>query len=139
MALREIEYERNEFHANPQKRRANLLAFIYDIPYFPPCGIFPPLHLLNQVLEKGGGDGGMSPGASWKPFSINDAEYAELIEAIEVTPLESVVSQARYAHLKPRIDRTFDDIQDYTKWMFAVCNKHRDSWHKELNAAGKLS
>lgn len=139
MGLREIEYKRHEFHANPQNRRADLRTFIYDIPYFPPCGIFPPLHLLNQVLEKGGGDGGMSPGTSWKSFSINDAEYAELIEAILGTPLEYVAPQARYAHMKPRIDRTFDDIQDYTDWMFAVCEEHRDSWQNKLKGAEKLA
>jgi hypothetical protein len=110
--------------------------FVYDIPYFPPCGIFPPLHILNQVFSEGGGDGGMSPGASWKPFKISAEEYSSLIGELRSTPLTEIKPHARYVWIPVKFDPSFDHIQEWIEWMKAVCRKHRDSWHEELEKAG---
>jgi hypothetical protein len=38
------------FAARLKVRKGTLLMLVYDIPYFPACGVFPPLHILNQVF-----------------------------------------------------------------------------------------
>src|SRR6516164_9115535 len=68
--LRKVRYFRYDGpHHEPKVMENTLLAFVYDIPYFAACAVFPPFHLLNQILLCGGSDGGMSPGATWKSFS----------------------------------------------------------------------
>lgn len=130
--VRTVRYTRHEFHGDPETRESDLLVFVYDIPYFSACGVFPPFHIINQIFAKGGGDGGMSPGASWVPFTINSAEYDQLIAALKNTPVAELQPYARYAEIPMKIDRSFDHIQDRMKWMAAVCKKHRDNWHDEL-------
>jgi hypothetical protein len=109
---------------------------VYDIPYFPACGVFPPLHILNQVFSHGGGDGGMSPGASWKPFTVTQEEYGTLVQAVKDTPLSEIKPYARYAWLPMKFDSSFDHIADWVEWMAAICAKHRDGWHEEQRRAG---
>src|SRR5690349_5190456 len=84
MDLKNIPYKRHAYlgRSRSEVRKGALLTLLYDIPYFGACGIFPPLHILNQILLSGGGDGGMSPSASWKPFSISEAEYATLVDSV---------------------------------------------------------
>jgi hypothetical protein len=72
----------------------SLLALVYDIPYFPACGIFPPLHIINQFFSSGGGDSGMSPGASWKSFTLIQKEYGDLVAAVRETPISEIESFA---------------------------------------------
>ena len=137
--LRILRYKRHEFRHQPKWQKGTLLTFVYDIPYFPPCGIFPPLHILNQILSDGGGDGGMSPGASWEPFTLEIDEYESLVEAIKTTPIIDIEPHARYAHVPLKFDSSFDQLTSRWDWMKAVCEKHRDSWHAELRKAGKLA
>src|SRR5687767_13727051 len=80
--LRRVRYVRHEFPGRTAKREDSLLVLVYDIPYFGACGVFPPLHLLNQLLLRGGSQGGMSPGATWQPFSLSEQEYQDLVEAV---------------------------------------------------------
>jgi hypothetical protein len=138
----------------------SLLAFVYDIPYFGACGVFPPFHLLNQFLLRGGESGGMSPGATWEPFSLSPKEYDDLVAAVRAVPPESFRDRARYADLPFKFDPEFDgepatypvrapvkfsdrfvpaDYQEYHTWLGAVCEKHRDSWKAELRRAGFLT
>lgn len=138
MDLENIPYTRHEYLAGPEERTGALLTLLYDIPYFGACGIFPPLHILNQILLSGGGDGGMSPGASWEPFSISEAEYATLIELVRFTPVSEIRPFARYAFVGFRFDSSFDHMQHWPGWMKAVCNRHRDQWHRELRRAGVM-
>lgn len=137
--LRTIKYRRHEFRHKPRAYEGTLLTFIYDIPYFPACGVFPPPHVINQVFSRGGGDGGMSPGASWEPFTISEEEYLALKEAVAETPIVEIAPLARYAHARLKFDPEFDHIEDQLEWTTAVCEKHRESWHAELRAAGKLA
>jgi len=103
----------------------SLLVFVYDVPYLPACGVFPPLHILNQHLAGGGAPGGMSPGATWEPFTISSAEYQELVAAIRKTPAVKLRSAARFADRQLLLDAEFDGIKDRFEWHQAVCAKHR--------------
>jgi hypothetical protein len=134
--LRRVRYVRHEFHGPASKRENSLLAFIYDIPYLGACGIFPPLHLLNQILLKGGSTGGMSPGATWEPFSLSEQEYQELVEAIRCVPPKELRRRARFAASPYKFDPAFDHHQDYMVWMREVCAKHREAWHAEMKGGG---
>jgi hypothetical protein len=118
-------------HGDDEPRENSLLFFMYDIPYFPPCGVFPPFHLLKQHLSSGGSDGGMSPGAIWEPFTITAAEYKQLIDELESTPLEEAKSYARYAFVKPIYDHELDGFQDYFEWLLAAGKKHGRRYRQE--------
>jgi hypothetical protein len=158
--LRRVRYLRHHgmWHGDHTDSVENsLLAFVYDIPYFGACGVFPPLHLLNQFLLRGGETGGMSPGATWEPFSLSQAEYHDLVEAVRTVPPQSLRDRARYAWVAFKFDPEFEgppetypvraevkkwhgqvpqEYREYFAWVGAVCAKHRDSWHVELKRAG---
>lgn len=64
--------------------RGTLLDLLLALPttlYF-----VPPLAVVNDMLSKGEMNAGMSGGASWKPFSIDQAEYEELLEEMLTLP-----------------------------------------------------
>jgi hypothetical protein len=159
--LRTVRYVRHPgpWH-DPQPMENSLLAFVYDIPYFGACGVFPPFHLLNQQFRRGGSQGGMGPGATWEPFELSLEEFRDLVEAVRTVAPESLRDRARYAHLSFRFDPAFDgppetypvraestewhrhippDLKEYVEWAGAVCAKHRDHWHAELKRAGFTS
>jgi hypothetical protein len=106
----------------------SLLTFVYDLP-IGACGIFPPLHLANKIFSRGTAGGGMSPGTDWEPFTVSLDEYAELVEAIQSTPLSEIRPHARYASLPFKFDHSFDDIVELIDWQQAVCEKHREQYH----------
>lgn len=128
--MKTIEYERHEFHGVPERRSAELSVLVYDIPYFGACGIFPPLHIANEIFRSGGSEGGMSPGATWQPFEISSEEYESLILVIESLDPKSLGDQARYARVKYEFDKSFDQIQSWESWLLSICEKHRDSYHR---------
>jgi hypothetical protein len=132
--MRTVRYKRHEYHwPYPQRRNASLIVLVYDIPYFGACGIFPPLHVCNWYFSSGGGDGGMSPGASWEPFEISADEYAELVEAVRTLDPGTIADQARYTSGKFAFDDAFDGIADPLEWYKAVCDKHREAYHRQLS------
>jgi len=130
-----IEYVRHEFNGEPENQRAELSTFVYDIPYFGACGIFPPYHIINEIFMTGGSQGGMSPGATWLPFEIEREEYDELVQAIKNTDPKTLGETARYSWVKFDFDSSFDHIPKWEKWIFSVCEKHRDSYHKKQPGA----
>lgn len=130
--LRRVRYVRHEYPGRMWPREESLLAMIYDIPYFGVCGIFPPFHLLNQLLRRGGSQGGMSPGATWEPFSLSEHEYDALVAAVRAIPPKHLRQRARYAGHPFEFDPSFDHHQDYFEWVSAVCEKHRAAWHAKL-------
>jgi hypothetical protein len=137
--LREVRYERYEYLGQTTVHTGSLLTFVYDIPHFDACGIFPPFHVANQIFIKGTAGGGMSPGTSWEPFAISEKEYSALVEAVQRTPLAEIKPHARYAFVAMKFDSSFDHIDERRDWFQAVCNKHRSAWHEELERAGTLS
>lgn len=130
--MRQIKYKRTEFHGDDEPVENDLLCFIYDIPYLGACGIFPPIHILNEILSSGGGDGGMGPGAAWEPFRITDKEYSELKQVLINTPLEFIRNKVRYGDAQFEFDSEFDSLQDQMEWLQNVCNKHRESYHRRI-------
>ena len=110
MELRTVKYKRHEFRSKPVVREQNLLTFVYDIPYFGACGVFPPAHIINQIFKDGGGDGGMSPGTSWTPFTMDEEEYALPVSEVRATPVSVLEQKARFAYLQFTFDKTFDYI-----------------------------
>ena len=134
-----VAYRRHEFRQEPEAREAPLHAFLFDIPYFPACGIFPPRHLLNRFLATGGFDGGMSPGATWEPFEVGEPEYAALVPKILAPDRAELRRYARYHWAEVRLDPAFDGHTDYFAWLQAVCDVHRAAYHArlaELRAGG---
>ncbi len=127
--MKTIDYKRHELHGNPEEKRAKISTFVYDIPYFGACGIFPPLHILNQIFETGGFQGGMSPGTTWAPFTINEKEYGRLIDIITRLDPKTLDDKARYTFIKFDFDPAFDHLEDWEAWITAVCEKHRDAYH----------
>lgn len=127
-----IEYTRHEFHHNPEKVRGDLFTLVYDIPYFGACGVFPPMHITNLIFLSGGGDGGMSPGASWEPFVLNDAQYNELLKKVLNEPSEKLKAKARFYHIQFIQDSSFDHIKQQEDWVEKVCKKHRERYHLEI-------
>jgi hypothetical protein len=129
--MKQINYQRHEFHSDPEQRNAELPVFVYDIPYFGACGIFPPFHIANEIFLSGGSDGGMSPGATWRPFKLSRTEYDELARAVGILEPHSLGDQARYTQVKFEFDPRFDDIQGWERWLRAVCKKHRESYRRK--------
>jgi len=138
--LREVTYERYEFHSDENTvHTATLLTFVYEIPYFDACGVFPPLHIANQIFSSGTAGGGMSPGTEWKPFTISEDEYIALVEAVKRTPISEIKAHARFAFVPLKFNHAFDDILERKEWFSAVCQKHREAWHAELKKAKAMS
>jgi hypothetical protein len=131
--MRIIKYTRHEPHHEQEDREAPLSTFVYDVPYLGGCGIFPPLHILNQILENGGGDAGMSPSASWEPFYLTENEYDELCGVIEKLDPQSLYESARFCDAKFRLDHDLDHIQDRFAWLKAACDKYREIYFEEQN------
>lgn len=129
----EFEYSRHDFHHEPKIVKGTLLSFVYDIPYFGACGVFPPLRIANKIFKSGGGDGGMGPGASWKPFRLNKKTYEMLFETILKTDPITLSNRSRYYHIKFIEDKSFDHIKEQFEWQKTTCDKHRD-WYHEQNA-----
>jgi hypothetical protein len=130
---RSVQYLRHEFRYEPELRRAPLTAFIFDIPYMGACGIFPPMHLLNWKLSTGGGDGGMSPGASWTPFQLGEREYAQLLRNVLDPDVALIKELSRYSWQRWAVDPEFDHHTDYFEWMAEVCEKHRAAFHVAIS------
>jgi hypothetical protein len=116
-----------------------LLTLVYDIPYFSACGIFPPLHIANEIFSKGTSGGGMSPGTDWEPFTLSEPEYQTLVEDVQCTPVEEIKPFARYAHIKFKFDHSLDGIATRYDWFAACCKKYRESYHQDLRDAGAMS
>lgn len=126
-----IEYTRHEHRLEPVNVKENLLSFVYDIPYFGACGVFPPIQVINQRFAYGGGDGGMGPGTSWDPFQIDQKAYSELVQLIRQTDPKTLKEKSRYYFIKFIEAPEFDAIQDQWEWVSVVCEKYRERYHEE--------
>lgn len=131
--MKEVEYFRHEFQGELEKMTGDLVSFVYDVPYLTACGVFPPLHILNQILIDGGGDAGMSPGASWTPFRLTEDEYNELWDSINNTDPSELSSKARYTFVKYIRDPEIESLTDRFEWMKEACARHRDWFRAEQN------
>jgi hypothetical protein len=137
--LKEITYRRYEYMGETTVHTGTLLTFVYDVPHFDACGVFPPFHIANQIFMRGEAGGGLSPGTAWVPFIISEEEYSTLVEAVQQTPISDIKPFARYAFLPMKLDPTFDSIEERRDWFTAVCQKHRAAWHEALERADAFS
>ena len=98
-----------------------LKSLLLEIPYlFMPCApfnILPPHSVLNELLNRGVEDAGMSGGCKWKPFQITSEEYVELIRSLEAIPIKQFEkgfpgsSVVRYQFAEPPAQ-----VQCYEDW-----------------------
>ncbi len=132
-ASRIIRYLRYDFGCGEKPCEAPLLFFIYDIPYFTSCDVFPPLHLLNETFQAGTNGGGMSPGATWEPFSITESEYENLKNEVQATSIENIQAHSRYADVPFIFDPSFDHLQNRLEWSREVCKKYCAQWMRRVN------
>ena len=130
--MKAIRYRRHDLGAKPVTVTGSLLSFVYDIPYLPACGVFPPRHILNEVLRRGGGQGGMGPGATCEPFSLSESEYSELVAAVRETDPSALGTEARFTQARLIIDPDLDSLNTICDWTEAVCKKHRTEWLRRV-------
>ena len=130
--MKTIKYQQHEFHHDPVDREAVLSTFVYDVPYLGACGIFPPRRIANQRFIRGGGDGGMGPGASWEPFTLSEVEYQELVAVLKDLDPKTLGQDARFTSIKFEFDPAFDSIPDRISWLKAVCEKYREAYHDKM-------
>lgn len=119
MTNRIVKYWEEEHGRGDEPREAPLWQFLRALPYLGACGIFPPCHLLNEVLRGGRAGGGMSPGAHWDPFEITQAEYDAVMPLI-LTPPEP----SRFEWEVFQRDPELDQFSTYQEWMRAAAAKH---------------
>ncbi len=134
VTIMSIRYKVYEFCDDIKERESSLLVFIYDVPYIDACGIFPPYHILNQILVEGGDQGGMGPGATWIPFTLTSKQYNELIHEIENHSPTTFNEQVRFGYIQFARDPSLDYITDRFEWFQAACEKHRSNYHQKLTS-----
>jgi len=130
--MRTVTYVRHEYHGEPEIHTAELAVFVYDIPYVGACGIFPPYPLINGLFESGGAEGGMGPGATWKPFSITLAEYDVLVKTLEALDPKGLKDKVRFGQVKFEFDEELAAETKQETWVEKVCERHRETWHKKI-------
>lgn len=60
-----------------------LTNLIESIPTVLQFGVIPPLHVLNDVLQRGSIDAGMSGSCRWEPLEVDATDWSELRTALE--------------------------------------------------------
>jgi hypothetical protein len=128
--MRTVTYKTHWSYAGKSgTRKAPLSEFVLDIVYLiGKEGVIPPFHVLNEVLQGGGNNGGMGPGTSWRPFRIKEADYVELVQAL----LRLDIAEARKTHPYVDFDRLIVDemlhhYPTHLEWVRAVVAKYRPS------------
>jgi hypothetical protein len=62
------------------------------IPYLLAMQLLPPLVVVNDILSRGEVDAGMSGGARWNAFSLNDQGWREIADVLKTE--DGVVEEA---------------------------------------------
>ncbi|MCQ3932668.1 MAG: hypothetical protein DPW16_19640 [Chloroflexi bacterium] len=105
-----------------------LAEFILDVPYLlsTHAGVIPPLHCLNEFLKTGGHNGGMGPGATWKPFQIDEVEYGELVDVLTKMNFESIREKHPYFRFNAAfVDEDLQDCKSHADWLGRVREKYQ--------------
>jgi hypothetical protein len=124
---------RYDYGCGDKPCEAPLLFFVYDIPYFTSCDVFPSYDLINKIFKAGTNGGGMSPGTTWEPFAITEEEFENLKNEIKNTPIEKIQVYSRYADVPFIIDPSFDHLKDRTEWSREVCKQYGAQWLRRVN------
>ena len=112
IAMRFVKYKRHEFREkHPANRNEEVARFLLDIPYLLYFGVIPSREAINEVLRKGGGDAGMSPGASWEPFELTEDEYWEIVERWDQMDIEKEREEDHFRY-NPKMFVKDDEIMN---------------------------
>ncbi len=115
--MRRIKYKRYEFHQNePKKKEEFLHVFLLDIPYLLYYGVIPSRGVINEVLLKGGGDGGLGPGTSWETFEISEEEYKKVVKEWKQMDIEIEFKKGKFRY-NPVIFIEDDDVLRHWRHM----------------------
>ncbi len=110
---------------HPEKVRGTLVDLVLEIPRLLHHGVIPPEHIVNAVLETGGGDAGMSPGVSWTSFALTSEEYVTLTEELLTVPTARPREERkRWYPEKLIIDTSFSWCKNFNQWLQAVEGKY---------------
>lgn len=123
MSSRIIEYVQHDDRAPSRHAEAPVWAFLFDIGYLGGCGVFPPLHLLNQVLLTGGKHPGVT-GTSWEPFELSRDEYTAILPSILSPDTVALQKYSRFPWQRFGLDGELDGCTDYIDWQRKACAKH---------------
>jgi len=62
--------------------KGNVVELLFEIPYLFTFDLIPNLDVINSILATGNLDAGMSGGAEWKPFKIDDEAFNTLLSLL---------------------------------------------------------
>ena len=125
--MREVSYKTYwSYGGSGAKHKAPLVDLVLDILYLMEnSGVIPPFHVLNEVLQGGGNNGGMSPGTAWRPFSIKEAEYKELVDALlQIDVVEAKKNHRYMMFQKVILDEALHQCPTHHDWLRAVAAKY---------------
>lgn len=71
--------------------------------------IMPPLDVLNDAFSRASSDAGMGGGIEWRPFTIDEQEYQELVEFLFTNPDREI-----------HFDKQFDHLESFEAWLKQV-------------------
>jgi hypothetical protein len=125
--MRMVTYKTHWAYMGPAgQRREPLFDFVLDIPYLMDgSGVIPPFHVFDEVIRRGGDNGGMSPGTSWRPFKLKETEYPELVEAL--LALDVAEAKKKHPYLtfeRVIVDETLHQHPTYIDWLNAAAAKY---------------
>ena len=107
---------------------ASLADLVMGIPYLVHDQI-PPRRVLNDVLTRGRHDAGMSGGAIWEPFEIDDHEYDELVAALQRRGTRPIAGRDPGGHpfQVPDVPDSVQTSGDWTVWRHNTPEPQRQS------------
>lgn len=118
-----VPYVQHSDRGPSRRTEAPIWAFLFDVGYLGACGVFPPLHLLNQVLRTGGKHPGVT-GTSWEPLELTQDEYAAILPNILSPDPAALEKYSRFPWQRFRLDAELERCTDYMDWHRRACSKH---------------
>ena len=86
-------------------REGTLSDFLETVPTVLQFGVIPPLHVLNDLLQRGSIDAGMSGACRWEPLVVDSTDWSKLRAALET-------KAGQYEYIEPPSwVPTYDDWQ----------------------------
>jgi hypothetical protein len=114
------------------RKSGSVLSLLCSIPYFFLSEVIPPICVVNEVLNKGVVDAGMSGGCRWKPFQVSVEEYADLVGELR---------KMNFADIAPP-----DWVTSHSDWHTWCCEitwgipalEHKKRWGEILSSSSRL-
>ena len=123
--MRTVSYELFARSALPGETvHGSVTQLLRDLPYLLALRVIPPLDVVNDVLSTGVDDAGMSGGARWTPFAIDQEEWEEIRAGLEADePPCTFVQPPDWVH----------GYEDWHVWLFAHLFGVPAEEHRRLN------